>query len=124
MAERVLVVEDEPLIAFDVADHLRDAGFEVVGPAASVSAALRLIESQGCDLAVLDVNLGRETAAPIAEVLNTKSLPFIALSGYSSDQLPEIFQRAPLLTKPVDSKKLVSVLRRCLDRRPKGGHDV
>ncbi len=115
MAERVLVVEDEPLIAFDVADHLRDAGFEVVGPAASVSAALRLVESQGCDLAVLDVNLGRETAAPIAEVLNTKSVPFIALSGYSSDQLPEIFQRAPLLTKPVDSKKLVSVLRRCLD---------
>ena len=124
MAERVLVVEDEPLIAFDVADHLRDAGFEVIGPAASVSAALRLIESQGCDLAVLDVNLGRETAAPIAEVLNTKSLPFIALSGYSSDQLPEIFQRAPLLTKPVNSKKLVSVLRRCLDRPLKGGHDM
>ncbi len=117
MAERVLVVEDEPLIAFDVADHLRDAGFEVIGPAASVSAALKLLESGGCDLAVLDVNLGRETAAPIADVLNRKSLPFVALSGYSSDQLPEIFQRAPLLTKPVDPKKLVSVLRRCLEDR-------
>ena len=93
MPERVLVVEDEPLIAFDVADHLREAGFEVVGPAASVSAALKLLESQGCDLAVLDVNLGRETAAPIADVLATKSLPFVALSGYSNDQLPEIFQK-------------------------------
>ncbi len=105
MAERVLVVEDEPLIAFDVADHLREAGFEVVGPVASVSAALKLLNSQGCDLAVLDVNLGRETAAPIADVLCAKSLPFIALSGYSSEQLPEIFQRAPLLTKPVELEK-------------------
>jgi DNA-binding response OmpR family regulator len=117
MPARVLVVEDEPLIAFDVADHLREAGFEVVGPAASVSAALKLIESQGCDLAVLDVNLGRETAAPIAAFLSAKSLPFIALSGYSSDQLPEIFRGAPMLTKPVDAKKLVHVLRSCLEGR-------
>ncbi len=116
MAERVLVVEDEPLIAFDVADHLRAAGFEVVGPAASVMSALKLLDSQGCDLAVLDVNLGRETAAPIADVLSSKSLPFIALSGYSSEQLPEIFQRAPMLSKPVDSKMLVAVLRACLKR--------
>ncbi len=112
MAERVLVVEDEPLIAFDVADHLRAAGFEVVGPVASVAAAMRLLESQGCDLAVLDVNLGRETAAPIADVLRARSLPFIALSGYSSDQLPEGFQHAPMLTKPVDPKRLVGELRR------------
>jgi DNA-binding response OmpR family regulator len=117
MPERVLVVEDEPLIAFDVADHLRQAGFEVVGPATSVSAALKLLESQGCDLAVLDVNLGRETAAPIADVLHSKSLPFVALSGYSSEQLPEIFQRAPMLTKPVDPKKLVHLLRGCLQAR-------
>ena len=117
MGERVLIVEDEPLIAFDVADHLREAGFEIVGPAASVSAALKLLNSEGCDLAVLDVNLGRETAAPIADVMSAKSLPFVALSGYSSDQLPEIFRRAPLLTKPVDSKKLVQVLRGCLEGR-------
>jgi len=63
------------------------------------------------------VNLGRETAAPIADVLRTKSVPFIALSGYSSDQLPEIFHRAPMLTKPVDLKKLVHVLRGCLESR-------
>lgn len=117
MRARVLVVEDEPLIAFDVADHLRQAGFEVVGPATSMSAALKLLDSEGCDLAVLDVNLGRETAAPIADVLCSKSLPFIALSGYPSEQLPEIFQGAPMLTKPVDSKKLVHVLRGCLVAR-------
>ncbi len=118
MAERVLVVEDEPLIAFDVADHLKEAGFEVVGPAASVAAALRLMESHGCDMAVLDVNLGRETAAPIAHVLSAKSLPFVALSGYSSDQLPEGFQHVPMLTKPVDPKRLVAELRRYLSPRP------
>ncbi len=111
MAERVLVVEDEPLIAFDVADHLREAGFEIVGPAASVAAALRLVDSQGCDLAVLDVNLGRETAAPIANALSVKSVPFVGLSGYSSDQLPEGFRDAMMLTKPVDPKRLVLELR-------------
>jgi DNA-binding response OmpR family regulator len=116
MTERVLVVEDEPIIAFDIADHLREAGFEVVGPAASVSTALKLLEAQGCDLAVLDVNLGRETAAPIAAALNAKSLPFLALSGYSSDQFPEGFENAPMLTKPVDPKQLAAELRRLKGR--------
>lgn len=113
MANRVLVVEDEALIAFDVADHLIEAGFDVAGPVASVSAALALLE-KGCDAAVLDVNLGRETAAPIAEAMSVKSLPFIALSGYSSDQLPDAFRNAPMLTKPVDPKRLVAEIRRCL----------
>ncbi len=112
MTERVLVVEDEPLIAFDIADRLREAGFEVVGPAASVKAALKLLATQGCDLAVLDVNLGRETAAPIADALSAKSLPFLALSGYSSNQLPEDFKDTPVLTKPVDPKKLIAELHR------------
>lgn len=116
MTERVLVVEDEPLIAFDVADHLREAGFEVVGPAASVPAALKLLEAHGCDLAVLDVNLGRETAAPIADALVKRSVPFIALSGYSSDQFPKGFENAPMLTKPVDPKRLVAELRRLIGR--------
>jgi DNA-binding response OmpR family regulator len=116
MTERVLVVEDEPLIAFDVADHLREAGFEIVGPAGSVAAALKLLETQGCDLAVLDVNLGRETAAPIAEALSARSLPFLALSGYSSDQFPEGFKHAPMLTKPVDPKRLLAELRRLVGR--------
>ncbi len=117
MAARVLVVEDEPLIAFDVADRLREAGFEVVGPVASVSAALKLLDSQGCDVAVLDVNLGRETAAPIADVLRTKSLPFVAVSGYSIGQLPEIFQRVPMLTKPVELENARGGAAR-LPRRP------
>jgi DNA-binding response OmpR family regulator len=112
MTERVLVVEDEALIAFDVADHLTEAGFQVVGPAASVAAALKLLDAQGCDLAVLDVNLGRETAAPIADALNARSIPFLALSGYSNDQFPEGLRRAPTLAKPVDPKKLVAELRR------------
>jgi DNA-binding response OmpR family regulator len=116
MTVRVLVVEDEPLIAFDVADHLAEAGFQVVGPAASVSAALKLLEAEGCDIAVLDINLGRETAAPIAEALRERSLPFVALSGYSIDQLPEDFQGAPMLTKPVDPKRLIAELRRLKSR--------
>ncbi len=112
MTVRVLVVEDEPLIAFDIAAYLTEAGFEVVGPATSLAAALKLLASQGCDLAVLDVNLGPQTAAPIAAALSARSLPFLALSGYSIDQLPEGFKDAPMLTKPVDPKRLVGELRR------------
>ncbi len=116
MANRVLVVEDEPLIAFDVADHLTEAGFDVAGPVATVSAALALLE-KGCDVAVLDVNLGRETAAPIAEAMSARLLPFVAVSGYSSDQLPDAFQNAPVLTKPVDPRRLVAEIRRCVNAR-------
>ena len=60
MTIRVLVVEDEALIAIDIAQNLTDAGFEVVGPATSVARALRLIGEEGCDVGVLDFNLRRD----------------------------------------------------------------
>jgi len=63
MMTRVLVVEDEAILAIDIATHLTDAGFSVVGPATSVTKALTLIGEVGCDVAVLDVNLRDETAA-------------------------------------------------------------
>ena len=66
MSTRVLVVEDEFLVALDIAQQITEAGFEVVGPANSVAKAIALIDELGCDVAVLDVNLGHETAEPIA----------------------------------------------------------
>ena len=69
MTVRVLVVEDEAIVAIDIADQLTEAGFLVVGPAPSVAKALKLIEDVGCDVAVLDVNLRDETAEPVAREL-------------------------------------------------------
>ena len=89
MNKRVLVVEDDAMIALDIARELTDAGLEVVGPAISVAKALRLIGDYGCDAAVLDVNLGNnETSEPVARELRARSTPFVVLSGYSSEQHP------------------------------------
>ncbi len=114
LTTRVLVVEDDALIALDIARQLTDAGFEVIGPALSVARALKLIGHQGCDVAVLDVNLGHETSEAIAHDLRARGTPFIVLSGYSKEQHPEGLQGAPVLSKPVRPRDLVDQLVRSL----------
>jgi PAS domain S-box-containing protein len=103
---RVLVVEDEPLIAAEIADILELAGFQVIGPASGVKEALRLLEREGCDTAVLDVNLGAETSEPITRELIRIGTPFVVLSGYSREQLPVSFRLAPLIHKPLQATVL------------------
>ena len=115
MNKRVLVVEDDAMIALDIARELTDAGLEVVGPAISVAKALRLIGDYGCDAAVLDVNLGNnETSEPVARELRARSTPFVVLSGYSSEQHPPGLHGAPVLSKPARPGTLVAALRRCM----------
>ena len=109
---KVLVVDDEPLLAIDLADCLEDAGFTVTGPAGSVKDALALIATAGCAAAVIDVNLGRETAEPIAHELTRLGIPFIVVSGYAPDQIPRVFHAAPRLVKPFNVAEVVALLRR------------
>jgi two-component sensor histidine kinase/CheY-like chemotaxis protein len=113
--KRVLVVEDEALIAMEIAATLSDAGFEVLGPASSVAQALALIESTGCHAAVLDTNLGAETSEPVALRLRSTKTQFVTVSGYSREQLPVGLRDAPLLNKPLRSEQLVAAIRRCLE---------
>lgn len=110
MKKRVLVVEDDALLGLDIAQQLTDAGLEVLGPAISVASALRLMRQTGCDVAVLDVNLGRETAEPIALELRARGTPFVVLSGYSSDQHPPGFHGAPMLSKPARPDEIIAVV--------------
>lgn len=110
MSKRVLVVEDDALLGLDIAEQLEDAGFEVIGPAISVAKAFRMMEEAGCDAAVLDVNLGKETAEAIAIELRARGTPFIVLSGYSSDQHPPGFHGAPSLAKPARPEDLIAML--------------
>jgi len=112
---RVLVVEDEALIAIDIAQHLIDAGFRVVGPATSVAKALELIAKNGCDVAVLDFNLRSETAEPIAHELQGRGTPFIFLSGISRERLPASIGNATLLAKPAHSAMLVAALHQSIN---------
>lgn len=111
---RILVVEDEPLVSMELADALESAGFTVLGPVATNDDAFALVEEHGCDGAVLDVNLGRETSEPLALKLVADGVPFVTLTGYAPDQLPAPFQRAPHLTKPVRTEILVVELAGCL----------
>jgi DNA-binding response OmpR family regulator len=110
----VLVLEDEALLAIEVAAALSAAGFKTIGPANSVASALTLLGQQGCDVAVLDINLGPETAEPIARRLRDARVPFVAISGYIREQQPAVFNGAPLVPKPFQLKRLVAEVERCL----------
>jgi DNA-binding NarL/FixJ family response regulator len=111
---RVLVVEDEVLVAFETARVLSEADFEVVGPAISASQALELIATSGCDAAVLDAMLGKETSETVAQELNARGKPFVVFSAYSQEQLPPLLQSAPFVPKPLRPQQLLDELRRCL----------
>ncbi|WP_375263814.1 response regulator [Palleronia sp.] len=98
----ILIVEDEWLIAADLADTVEGIGYHALGPAHSVSAALDLLGGAQVDAALLDVNLRGETSYPVADAMAEKGLPFAFLSGYTSDQLRPGFQDCPLLSKPLN----------------------
>jgi len=102
----VLVVEDERLIALDIQDILDGLGCEVIGPVATVTAALALIEERSPEAAILDVHLNGETSEPIAEILRALACPFLVLTAYQRNHLTGALSNAPLLSKPVDEKKL------------------
>ena len=89
---RVLVVEDEPLVAIELRQMLEEGGFSVLGPCAHVTAALGLLRENGCDAAVLDINLGDETSEAAADELRRLGVPFLSVSGYSQAQRPAAFE--------------------------------
>ena len=97
---RILVVEDEMLIAFDIEDCLAALGHDVVGPASRVSDALQLVEREPIDLALLDINIAGEVIYPVASQLKARGVPFIFLSGYGSRGLRDEWVDSPMLSKP------------------------
>ncbi|RWF71573.1 MAG: response regulator [Mesorhizobium sp.] len=107
----VLVVEDAFLVAMDLSDLLTDCGCDVIGPASSVKQALEKMEGVALDGAVLDVNLAGERSFPIAEILSSRGIPFLFLTGYDSTTVfPDEFQYAPRLSKPVDGRALTEAV--------------
>jgi CheY-like chemotaxis protein len=100
----VLIVEDDPIIALDVAQTLADAGAIVVGPAHSVAQALRLVDGGGLDAAVLDYRLEREVSSPIADWLGRMSVPY--LFHTSSRMEPQAaYPHVPIIDKPTLDKQ-------------------
>lgn len=110
---RLLVVEDDYMIAADFVYALEERGFEVIGPVGSVREALALIESAGVfDGAVLDINLGREMAFPIADALTARGVPFVFATGYGTLAIPPVYAEVPRVEKPVDMAALLRLLAR------------
>jgi DNA-binding response OmpR family regulator len=104
---RILVVEDEPLIAFGLADTIKQAGASVVGPASTVPQATSLISSAAIDAAVLDFYLKKETASPIAALLLADGTPFLFHTGAPAG-LDQSYPGVPILTKAVRPEMLVA----------------
>jgi DNA-binding NtrC family response regulator len=111
---RVLVVEDEILIAMLIEDMLTDLGFEVVGPAMRLQRALEMAQQETIDLAVLDVNLASEPSFPVAYVLQERGIPFIFATGYGATGLDHSFQSAATLQKPFQANQLSEAISRAL----------
>ena len=97
---RVLVVEDEALVALQLEDMLSDLGCAVIGPAARVHQALDLLNGQRVDAAVLDLNVAGELVYPVAEALTRRGVPFIFATGYGASGLTEPYRSRPVLQKP------------------------
>jgi len=117
MRARILIVEDNALLALDLARTIQTAGFDVTGPALTAASALNLIEREGCDAAVLDVNLGNETSEGVALELRKLNTPFLVVSACFSDQLPGALRDAPVFTKPLLPNLLIAGIVSCIQHR-------
>lgn len=110
-ALRVLVVEDEALLAMMVEDVLDAAGWSVAAAAASVPDALRAVERGGFDIALLDINLAGHPVFPVADALLARGLPLVFASGYGAEGLREDLRHLPVIAKPFSPDQLVASLR-------------
>jgi len=111
MGRAVLLVEDEVLIALDLAQTLTAAGMRVMGPAGSVDTALQLIDDQRPDAAILDLNLGSELVTPVARRLRQINVPFVLSTAYSHLHGAEAaFDGVENLGKPLASMRCVAAL--------------
>lgn len=114
-ARRILVVEDEMMVAMLLEDMLGDLGCQVVGPVGQIEEALSLAGEAVIDAAVLDVNLNGSETYPVAEVLQKRGIPFIFATGYGAGGLNERFSGAPALQKPFQERDLASLLAEALE---------
>ncbi|WP_284947074.1 response regulator [Acidisoma cladoniae] len=108
--KRVLVVEDEMLVALLIEDLLYDLGCIVIGPFGTLRKALDAAASEAFDLAVLDVNLAGERAYPVAEVLTGRNIPFVFLSGYGQSAMPRNRPEWKVCSKPFRREALATAL--------------
>jgi DNA-binding response OmpR family regulator len=114
---RILVVEDELMIAMLLENLLEDEQCTVIGPFARVAAALKAANAEAVDFALLDVNVANEKIYPVAELLERRGIPFLLLSGYGQQALPPNGLHWPVCSKPFKITEVVQKMTRMLARR-------
>ncbi|MER9003577.1 MULTISPECIES: response regulator [unclassified Mesorhizobium] len=117
-ASRILIVEDEWLVAEEHRAILEEAGFAIAGPVPSVARAKKLIEGEVISAAVLDIGLGGETSAALVPLLAHRGIPFVFVSGYTASDIPQDLRHHKMLSKPVWAAALVEAVRNMLGVQP------
>lgn len=115
---RVLLVEDESLLAMDIELLLQDFGCRMVGWASTLDDALRLAETEEFDLAVLDVSVARKMVFPVAEILARRDIPFLFTTGYGRESVREDLRDRPILRKPYSPEQLRAAMLIAVVSRP------
>ncbi len=106
---RVLLVEDEALVAMMIQECLAERGHSVLGPISTASEALEAAKEGDFDAAILDINLGDGMAYPVAEILSSRGVPFVFVTGYEADAVDGRFSGVPVLQKPIERQMLQKI---------------
>jgi len=113
---RILIVEDEAPIALQVEDMLVESDCDVVGPASRVGQALKLIDEEPVDAAVLDLNIAGDLVYPVADALEKRGLPYIFVTGYGASSLTEPYRSRRVLQKPFSRRELLQAMREAVEQ--------
>jgi CheY-like chemotaxis protein len=105
-AKRILLVEDEALIAIMMSEALRELGLRVIGPVGTIPLALKSARDEHIDGAILDVNLAGHPIYPVADMLASRGIPFVFVTGYNADGIDRRYAHVPVLEKPIEPEML------------------
>lgn len=112
---RILIVEDEMLVAMDIEAMFLDANWEVIGPVPDVPQALSMLETKSPDAVCLDMNLNGTPSTPIVDALNRLGIPFVVVTGYSTDKAAgPAYQGAPIVHKPFTAAELLHAVKQAM----------
>ena len=103
---KVLVVEDEAMVAMLIEDMLEDLGCTVIGSIASLAKACDAAVTADMDVAMLDMNIAGQKVFPVAQILRERRIPFLFSSGYGEAGLPEEYLSSQVLSKPFSQESL------------------
>ena len=106
---RILLVEDEVLVAMMMRDMLTELGFAVVGPFSRLSEAMVAAVHDGIDAGIINVNLGGDFVYPVADVLVARRIPFVFVTGYGVESIDPRFAQVPIVKKPVQRQALQKI---------------